>query len=66
VQHLVPDVPHIRLGLLAALQGLHRTLVAFFLEDVDEGGKLGSGRIIAAVILLGEFDPSTFFGQFGD
>lgn len=66
VQHLVPDVPHVGLGLLAAFERARRALVPFLLEDFDEGGELGPGGVVAAVVLLRQFAPGSFFGHFAD
>lgn len=66
VQHLVPDVPHVGLGLLAAFERARRALVPLLLENFDEGGELGPGGVVAAVVLFGQFAPGSFFGQLAD
>jgi hypothetical protein len=62
----VSDVPNVSLRLLAALQRLLGTLVAFLLEGVDESGKFGASGVIIFMVLFGQGPPSVFFFKFGD
>jgi hypothetical protein len=66
MQHLVADVSHILLCLLAALKGFGWALVWLFLEDLDEGGEFRPCSVVAAMVLFGESGPCTFLGQFID
>lgn len=63
-KQFVTNVSDINLCLLATFQSFGRILVGLLFIGIDEGWKFGSGSIIASMILLSQFIPFPFFGNF--
>jgi hypothetical protein len=61
----MPNMPNIRLSLLAALQSLLWGFEALLLKGIDKGRKFGASCIVIFMILFGQSSPCIFLLRFG-